>query len=135
MRHKQRNKHLTLYHFTCSHSKQGIERTGTLIPNLHPFMPNLGPLIWLTDQPEPPSRESVGLTSKITSCDRMQYRYTVRSSASVSWAEIRGKAPAEVVASLESFGQPEHWYVARRTLTASEFFFDAAYKHEETVQP
>ncbi len=51
---------LTLYHFTCEHGKRGIDLTRILLPNVHPFMRNLGPLIWLTDLAEPPTPESVG---------------------------------------------------------------------------
>lgn len=119
---------LNLYHFTCDHGHAGIARTGILLPNIHPFMRNLGALLWLTDLAEPPSRESVGLTSSWTSCDRLAYRYSVRTRAAVHWFDIRGRAPKDVVETLESFGQPEHWWIARRPLTASEFSFDENWK-------
>lgn len=116
-----------LYHFTCDHGRVGIARTGVLLPNVHPFMPYLGPLLWLTDFAEPPTRESVGLTSNWTSCDRLAYRYIVRCKAAVPWFRIRTRVKGDVVATLESFGQPEHWWVVRRPLIPSEFSFDESW--------
>ncbi len=116
-----------LYHFTCDHGHTGIARTWRILPNVHPFMKHLGPLIWLTDLAEPPSPESVGLTSQWTTCNRLKYRYSVHTRAAVPWADIRTRAAADVVATLEEFGQPEHWWVVRRPLTASEFTFDESW--------
>jgi len=123
----------TLYHFTCDHGHTGITRTGTLLPNLHPFMPALGPVLWLTDFAEPPTPESVGLQSMYVTCDRLTYRYRVQCKAVVQWRDIRQRAPKEVVADLEAFGQPEHWWVVRRPVTASEFSFDASWKRPTAV--
>lgn len=118
---------IELYHFTCDHGRAGITLSGVLLPNIHPFMKHLGPLIWLTDLAAPPSPESVGLTSQWVSCDRLQYRYSVHTHAAIAWADIRTRAAKDVVATLEEFGQPEHWWVVRRLLTASEFTFDENY--------
>ena len=117
-----------LYHFTCDHGHTGISQTGVLLPRAHPFMPTLGPLLWLTDYKEP-TKESVGLTSSWTTCDRLAYRYIVGCKA-VHWFEIRQRAPKEIVAELEAFGQAEHWWVVRRPVTASEFSFDENYRRE-----
>ncbi len=129
-----------LYHFTCDHGHTGIARTWRILPNAHPFMRNLGPLIWLTDFAEPPTPESVGLQSMWLSYDRLMYRYIVRTRAAIPWSEIRTRAPGEAVATLESYGQPEHWWVVRRPLTSSEFSFDDSYtrkqkKIDEELQP
>src|SRR5258707_1733633 len=122
---------IELYHFTCNHGHVGIKRSRVLLPNAHPFMKHLGPLIWLTDFAEPPTPESVGLQSTWISCDRLAYRYSVHTRAAVPWADIRTRAAADVVADLEAFGQPEHWYVVRRPLTASEFSFDDTYTRKQ----
>ncbi len=120
-----------LYHFTCHHGHAGISRTGVLIPNIHPLMRGLGPLLWLTDLASPETRESVGLTSRLTTCDRLAYRYSVHCRAAIHWFEIHGRAPKDVVADLESSGgQPEHWWVVRRMLTASEFSFDEKWRRD-----
>jgi hypothetical protein len=124
----------TLYHFTCEHGHTGIMRTCRLLPNVHPYMKHLGPLLWLTDLPEP-TRESAGLTSNWTTCDRMAYRYIVRSKAAIHWPDLRLRAPKDVVEILESFGEPEHWWIARRPLTQSEFSFDTSWKCPVQVSP
>ena len=117
------SKQTTLYHFTCSHGFAGIRQTCELRPNIHPFMHHLGPLLWLTDLSEPDA-ESVGLTSEWQSCDRRAYRYIVHTRAAIPWRDVRGRAPRDVVAALEAYGAPDHWWVVRRPLTASEFALD-----------
>ena len=125
-----KNDALTLYHFTCEHGHSRISQTNILLPNIHPFMRSLGPLLWLTDLASPPSKESVGLTGQWTTCDRMAYRYIVHCKARVHWFSLRGRAPKEVVTTLESYGQPEHWWVVRRPVTSSEFSFDDSWKKD-----
>lgn len=120
---------LTLYHYTCEHGHAAIAASQRLLPHTHPFMPVCGPLLWLTDIAEPPSRESLGLTSRFIACDRMAYRYIVQTSAARRWVDIRTRAPAEVLATLEAYGDPEHWWVARRPLLPSEFYLDACWKN------
>lgn len=117
-----------LYHFTCEHGREGIARTGTLIPRTHPFMQHLGPLLWLTDLAEP-TPESVGLTSTTLSCDRLAHRFIVQSHAAVRWTEIRRMVPRDVVESLEAFSKPAHWWIVRRPLTSSEFSLDDSWTH------
>lgn len=117
----------TLYHFTCAHGHAGIEATHLLRPHIHPLMPGLGPLLWLVDIAEP-TRVSAGLTSSHITCDRMAYRYSVRTKAAIRWMDIRARAPHDVVAVLESFGQPERWWVARRVLLPSEFALDETWR-------
>lgn len=113
-----------LYHFTCDHGARGIAATHTLQASVQPFMPSLGPLLWLTDLAEP-TQDDVGLTSTFTSCDRLAHRYRVQTKAAVPWATLRDKAPFSTVSLLERYGKPEHWWVARRSLTASEFCEDS----------
>ena len=92
-------------------------------------MKSLGPLFWLTDYVEPPSKESVGLTASWTTCDRLAFRYIVQTQAAIHWFDIRQRAPKDVVTDLEEFGQPEHWFLVRRPVLPSEFTFDATYTH------
>ncbi len=124
---------LTLYHFTCEHGHSGISKTNTLRPNMHPFMRHLGPLLWLTDLAEPPSKESLGLTSRLSTCDRLAYRYSVQTKAAIHWFDIRKRAAKEVVEDLESYGQPEHWWVVRRPLVPSEFAWDSTWRRVEAL--
>lgn len=117
---------ILLYHYTCQHGFNDISKSGRLLPNKHPFMPHLGPLLWLTDL-ERPTPESVGLTSEWQPCDRLAYRYIVRSKAAIHWHEIRKRANPVVVGALEAFGDPAHWWVIRRPVLPSEFTLDTEY--------
>ena len=92
-----------LYHFTCDdHGYPGIVRTGTVLPRQHPFMPGLGPLLWLTDLAEPPTPESVGLTSQNLKCDRLAVGGQRRCSAPRRDRFTDGrKAPAELCEHLD----------------------------------
>lgn len=123
----------TLYHFTCSHGYAGISASQELRPNTHPFMPNLGPLLWLTDLAEP-TREALNLTTTFTLCDRMTYRYIVQTRGTHRWMDIRKMVPRNVLETLERYGEPEHWWVVRRVLTSSEFAFDASWKGEKVAR-
>lgn len=114
-----------LYHFTCAHGHAGIGKTGTIVPNVHPFMSHLGPLLWLTDLAAP-TAERVGLTSSFISCDRLAYRYRVETRAAIPWSQLRGRVSPALVTTLERYGDPSHWWVVRRQLTASEFVLDQA---------
>jgi hypothetical protein len=61
-----------LYHYTCGHSVNGIQRTGTLEPNAQPILGGVH-LVWLTDLAEP-DVYGLGLTSHILKCRRTEYR-------------------------------------------------------------
>ena len=122
-----------LYHFTCGHGHAGIEKTHALRPNIHPFMRGLGPLLWLTDLADPPTPESMGLQSTWIACNRMAHRYIVQCKAAIHWRDIRERAPKDIVADLESFGQPERWWIVRRPVLASEFALDATWRKVVTA--
>lgn len=107
-----------LWHFTCGHSYKSIGDEGLLYPHPHPLMPELGSLIWLTDDAEP-DRDDVGLTMGFITCDRMEYRYAVRSAPSCKpWSSVRDALDTDVLTDLESFGAPETWWVSSLPLRA-----------------
>jgi hypothetical protein len=110
-----------LYHFTCHHGFAGISESGVLRPNIQPFMPHLGPLLWLTDLATP-TAEDVGLTATFTSCDRLAYRYAAHTRAAMPWRELRPRVSPAVVELMERYGDPARWWIVRRPLLASEFF-------------
>src|SRR5262249_30866899 len=111
----------TFYHFTCDdHGLPGILDTKTLLPCKHPYFPHLGPLTWLTDIAEPKTAEQLGLTSDRLKCNRREWRIEIQTKAAVSCSSIRHRINPQVVADLELFGEPDHWWVVRRPLTASE---------------
>jgi hypothetical protein len=107
-----------LWHFTCEHGFAGLRQLGVLRPNRHPLAPGLEPLIWLTDDPDP-ERDAVGLTSSHLTCDRLTYRYRALSaSRCVPWSAVRHRVDKAVLADLESFGQPETWWISSEPLRA-----------------
>lgn len=104
---------VALWHFTCEHGRRGIGKRGLLVAPIGNPLFGGARIIWLTTEAEP-DRERTGLTMHTTRCDRMTYRYRVLQPERCTpwlacpWREI---ARPRVVADLESFGDPEHWYV------------------------
>ncbi|MGH9252718.1 MAG: hypothetical protein ACRD0W_24855 [Acidimicrobiales bacterium] len=106
-----------LWHFTCGeHGYPGIGRRGVLEPRLHKLFPQLGPIVWLTDDPGA-DREALGLTQTFIRCDRMAYRYRVTPSYAVRWSDVRAAlvtlrvvAP-RVLADLEAGREPASWWL------------------------
>lgn len=103
----------TLWHFTCAdHGYAALGNGGFLRPNNHPFMPDMPPLVWLTSDPNP-TADDVGLTSRITRCDRLAYRYRVTIPTAVTpWSKARLRCPTDVAEDLERYGRPETWWVS-----------------------
>lgn len=118
-----------LYHFCCSHSKRKIGTYNCLlIPQcVHPL---LGcNVTWLTTESEP-DRQKTGLGNNtgLTRCDRMAFRYMVTDvSACRPWLTSieRAAARPNVIRDLESFGDPEHWWITERPIRAT---FDRTWK-------
>jgi hypothetical protein len=108
-----------LYHFTCLHSVPGITRTGRLRPWAHPLLPELGPVIWLTDLAAVDRPEVVGLDRVTLECDRTEFRFSVAAdSPGVSWWPfVRDRCQPSVVADLEHLGWPSRWWVGTEPIT------------------
>lgn len=124
-----------LYHFTCSdHGYPGI-MGDTIRPTLHPLMPHLGPLLWLTDLANPPTADSIGFGSGLLDCDRLAHRFLVslRPGVAKAWTTLRSRVDDDVVKILDSYGQPEHWFVVRRPLLVSEWTYDTDYSSKESA--
>lgn len=107
----------TLWHYTCEHAFSVLGMKGELVPacQLSANIPPAywwGRLIWMTDLAIP-DREALGLTMRITKCDRTEYRYRVTDTADVlPWTRIRRQFPAEVLEGATPGLRPRHWYVA-----------------------
>jgi len=101
-----------LWHFTCEHGAAGIGRRGTLKPHAAPHMPELGAIVWLTDNSSPTSRYDLGLTSRLLRCDRMAYRYRVSAPDAIPWAGVSHRLPVQLCADLESLADPSTWWVS-----------------------
>ena len=70
---------MRLYHYTCGdHGRPGIQRDGFV-------RPGADGLVWLTDlldeKRRSKTRQALGLTSNIISCDRMEHVFEVEPSA------------------------------------------------------
>jgi hypothetical protein len=98
---------MILYHYTCKHSIEQIEKDGYLKPHLG--------LVWATDL-FPPVREALGLTSHLLKCDRMEAAYTLDSSNMMRWMDFRKHLPGWYRERLESAdgAMPVHWWVSTR---------------------
>lgn len=105
---------MRLYHYTCSHAALHIIKQRWLQANPHPLMPEVGPLIHLTDL-DAPDRHGLGLTSYTLRCDRTEWRVTAVTSEAIHWPVFARTIPRHVREELESApgALPMHWYVAR----------------------
>lgn len=103
----------TLVHYTCDHSIDAITAAGLVLPTPQPVLGNRR-LSWWTDITWPTTRESLGLTSHLLSCDRMEYRVEAAdTSAIVPWPEFARDLPRIIRGLLETPGTlPAHWFVA-----------------------
>ena len=103
---------IDLWHFTCGHGRRALGKRGLLVaPLAHPLLG--ARLIWLTTEATP-DREKTGLTMRFQTCDRMAYRYRVlQPERCIPWlgSPFRTAAAPAVIEDLESFGDPEHWWV------------------------
>ena len=102
-----------LWHFTCEHGRRGIGTRGLIVcPIRHPILEKR--IAWFTELAEP-DRESTGLTMEHTRCDRMVYRYRILKPAQcIRWeaSAARREAPGWYLKDLESYGDPEHWWIS-----------------------
>ena len=105
-----------LYHFTC---RDGFRRIGRYNCLLIPQTP-IWPYVWLTTEAVP-DFEATGLGSVTLKCDRREYRYIVRDTFGCwPWLgsqERRQLLPAWLEV-LESYGDPEHWWISQGPLPA-----------------
>ena len=104
---------MRLYHFTCSDSAPVIAECGELRPKLQPLLGRR--LVWLTDL-DAPTREQVGLTSRLLACDRMEYRVTVDFDAE-RWAQYARTFAARyrrhaLILNQTTGALPLHWWVS-----------------------
>jgi hypothetical protein len=106
------------YHYTCADGVAGIHRDGIIRPNAHPLL--CEELVWLTDM-EVPVRAALGLTSHTLTCDRTEYRVTVRTNQAVWWPIYARRVDPAVRREFEfALGaMPAHWWVSPKALKAS----------------
>jgi hypothetical protein len=103
-----------LYHFTCAHGYRKIGRYNCLLipQGPHPLLNDIR-VIWLTTLADP-DQETTGLGQVHTTCNRMAFRYVatdLRTCRPWLGSAERKNAPPDSVEILESYGDPEHWWI------------------------
>lgn len=76
---------MILYHYTCAHAAPKIEQAGMLIGYPHRMLPQIAPIVWLTDL-DIGARRVLGLPPIQDGCDRMAVRVTVDVDEPIRWA-------------------------------------------------
>ena len=111
---------MSIVHYTCAHSIDAIHSQGLVSPTPQPVLGNRL-MSWWTDITWPTTRESLGLTSHLLSCDRMQYRVEAEDTSQiVPWTKLAHDIPWDVRRFLEGPGTlPAHWFVRSTDASAS----------------
>ncbi len=138
-----------LYHYTCSHSFDGIVGDrGLLRPNNHPgvqptamaWARKLGfdgpiyalPVVWLTDVNvrSPADVDAIGLKGWYSECDRVEYRFRVPRRTSIrwwpTWADTN-VSDTKWRKLIEFDCLPEHWWVSAEAIPDARL--DEGYRH------
>lgn len=104
---------LLLYHYTCDYGRKGITEDQALRGNPHPFLPDAGPIIWLTDL-DAPDVAALGLTGQTISCDRTRYRFVVETDRALHWPRAARVLCTPAVRRAFDWApgaMPMHWWV------------------------
>lgn len=104
---------IRLYHYTCDHGDRGIRADGALRGNVHPWMRDAGPLLWLTDM-EVPDANALGLTMRMIPCDRTAHRFAVETDQAEHWPRAARRLCSSGVRHELDFADgamPMHWWV------------------------
>ena len=119
---------MKLFHYTAVHHLKGgpghpgpgILRVG-LLPTIHPYLDLAGGVVWLTDSPEwrqTWSTRDVPVPG-FGPCNRTETRVEVaipkaHRQSLMRWADARRFVITDdLLADLERYGDPEHWWVFR----------------------
>lgn len=109
-----------LFHYTCAHSRAGIEADGSVLPLASlpgmdkklALIPPWGHVAWFTDLTTP-DPAGLGLTSQSLHCDRTEHRFRVTDrSGLVWWPQVR-RTFAQMQALEDAPGAlPVHWWLS-----------------------
>lgn len=104
---------MTLFHYCCDHSLQGILRDGVVRPMVKVPHLNYANVAWFADL-KVPDRDGLGLTSETLQCDRTEWRVTVDYGDAEPWGQWahRNRIDPDVREALESYGWPGHWFIS-----------------------
>ena len=111
-----------LYHYTCDHGNADIGRellvrcSRDILPtDRHQYMPrDMLRFCWFTDL-DTPIREALGLTSRVSRCNRIEFRYKATDTTSLArWTAVRRTVEPWVRDALEAAqgAMPAHWWVS-----------------------
>lgn len=109
-----------LYHFTCDHGARRIGRSNCLLIPQMPHPVCGWNILWFTTLPVP-DKETTGLGAAATRCDRMAHRYIIGDPGNCRpWLDSseRASTPPDFLSDLESYGDPEHWWIASEPIKA-----------------
>jgi hypothetical protein len=109
---------VTVFHYTCEHGRAALGDSGELMTGrmLNPRMPAwlwMSDLVWMTDL-SVPIRDALGLTMRLTGCDRTRHRYVVTDATHVvPWTSVRRTVSHPEDVEDVPGARPAHWYVSR----------------------
>lgn len=128
---------MSLYHYTCEHGRAGIGDVGRLLASVDlseksaamaktdPGLRDLLSWVWLTDL-EAPDRDGLGLTMRLSKCDRTVHRYQVIDPGPgvARWTAVRRAFNPDLRAELEGApgAMPMHWFVARSGVVTVAYY-------------
>jgi len=115
-----------LYHYTCRDAMAGIARDRRIVPHVHPWLPELGKVIWLTDVEgfALTTPEQIGLTSNVLRCDRTEFRYAINTAMIDGlrwWPRARRRCDPLLVSALERHARPSRWWVTSTAIPDDAF--------------
>lgn len=106
---------MILFHYTCAHAAPKIEAAGALQGFPHTMLPQIGPIVWLTDL-DIGARQPLGLPPIQPGCDRMAYRVRVDVAEPLRWARwARRSLPKAQWTALETNSPGvlvAHWWLS-----------------------
>lgn len=123
---------MILYHYCCSHSAAKITDSGRLVPSAHQHLPQVAPIVWLTDlriegEPMDIERLALGMPhnrhAEEQGCDRFSHRVTVAVRGGVfrwsRWARRNIHPRQQEAIELNHPGiLPAHWWLTFRPTPA-----------------
>jgi hypothetical protein len=121
---------MILYHYTCAHAAEKIIASGRLVGSPHPQLPQVAPIVWLsnlpvTGEPMDVERMALGMPRNLEAiaqgCDRFSHRVTVAVRAGwfhwPRWARRNLERAQRQAIEINSAGiMPAHWYLSFREL-------------------
>lgn len=121
---------MILYHYCCAHSAAKIREAGSLMPFAHPHLPQIAPIVWLTDmrivgEAMTVERLALGMPHNVAAeeqgCDRFSHRVTVATRGGTfrwpRWARRNLDPRQQEAIELNNTGiLTAHWWLTFRPI-------------------